>query len=70
MIVEYLKERDLKNVWIQSENGVLGLTRVSEKDELDLDLINAGKEVMGLRKGGCYFGSSESFGMIRAGKVF
>ena len=69
MIVEYLKERDLKNVWIQSGNGVLGL-RVSEKDELDLDLINAGKEVMGLRKGGCYLGSSESFGMIRAGKVF
>jgi 3-oxoacid CoA-transferase subunit B len=54
---------------LQSENGMLGIGPFPTEDEVDADLINAGKQTVTLRDGGSYFDSALSFGMIRAGKV-
>ena len=54
---------------LQSENGMLGIGPFPTEDEVDADLINAGKQTVTLREGGSYFDSALSFGMIRAGKV-
>ena len=67
LVANYIPEG--MDVWLQSENGLLGIGPFPTEEELDADLINAGKQTVTARKGASYFGSHESFAMIRGGHI-
>ncbi|MFH4156517.1 CoA transferase subunit B [Acinetobacter bereziniae] len=67
LVANYIPEG--MDVWLQSENGLLGIDEFPTQDNVDADLINAGKQTVTVKKGGAFFSSSESFAMIRGGRI-
>ncbi|KAH7927093.1 3-oxoacid CoA-transferase [Leucogyrophana mollusca] len=67
LVTEYLRP-DVK-IWLQSENGILGMGPFPTAERADPDITNAGKETVSLLPGAAVFDSSDSFGMIRGGHI-
>lgn len=67
LVANYIPEHI--NVWLQSENGLLGISEFPTQDTVDPNLINAGKQTVTAQAGASFFSSAESFAMIRGGHV-
>ncbi len=67
LVANYIPEG--MNVWLQSENGLLGIGPFPTEETIDPDLINAGKQTITTLPGGSYFDSASSFAMIRGGHI-
>jgi len=67
MVANYVPD-DIE-VWLQSENGLLGIGPFPTAAQIDPDLINAGKQTVTALPGSSYFSSADSFAMIRGGKI-
>ena len=67
LVANYIPENI--DVWLQSENGLLGIDEFPTAATVDADLINAGKQTVTARQVAAFFSSAESFAMIRGGHV-
>ena len=66
-VADYLPQD--REIFLQSENGLLGMGPAPAAGEEDWELINAGKQAVTLLTGGCYFHHADSFAMMRAGHI-
>ncbi|WP_342514908.1 3-oxoacid CoA-transferase subunit B [Sporosarcina sp. FSL K6-1522] len=66
LVSNYLTD---KEVYLQTENGLLGMGPLATQEEVDIDLLNAGKEPVTYLKGASFFNSADSFALIRGGHV-
>ncbi|GHB16036.1 CoA transferase subunit B [Salinicola rhizosphaerae] len=67
LVANYIPEG--MDVWLQSENGLLGIGPFPTEETVDPDLINAGKQTVTALPGSSYFDNAESFAMIRGGHI-